>query len=330
MDSNWGLIGHEWAVQLLKGHLERGAPRHAYLFTGADSIGRRTLALRFAQAFNAEPPSSPGEFDPQNRTSRQIEQMQHPDLSLVERLEGDRDIKIDAVRQLQHSLSLAPYSARYRIALLLDFELANDNAANALLKTLEEPPSRVVLMLTAESADAMLPTIASRCEVIHLRPVSLEQLSQGLQQLYGVPAEQAHLLAHVSSGRPGYALLLHQQPALLARRTAWLDEQQYLLKSNRSTRFEYAQQATKEKEDYIQMLQVWLSFWRDVLLQAAQAETPLVNIDRQAEIEDLSCRLDTTTIHHLVSEVGTTISNLRTNANLRLTAEALLLEFPYI
>jgi len=275
MDSNWGLIGHEWAVQLLKGHLERGAPRHAYLFTGPDSIGRRTLALRFAQAFNTETPPSPGIFDPQSRTSRQIEGMQHPDLSLVERQEGDRDIKIDSVRQLQHSLALAPYSARYRMALLLDFELANDNAANALLKTLEEPPGKVVLLLTAESADAMLPTIASRCEVIHLRLVPLEQLSQGLQQLYGVPAEQAHLLAHISGGRPGYALRLHQQPALLTQRTAWLDDQQRLLGSNRRERFVYAKQATEEKENFGQMLQVWLSFWRDVLLQAAQAETPL-------------------------------------------------------
>jgi len=275
MDSNWGLIGHEWAVQLLKGHLERGAPRHAYLFTGPDSIGRRPLALRFAQAFNTETPPSPGIFDPQSRTSRQIEGMQHPDLSLVERQEGDRDIQIDSVRQLQHSLALAPYSARYRMALLLDFELANDNAANALLKTLEEPPGKVVLLLTAESADAMLPTIASRCEVIHLRLVPLEQLSQGLQQLYGVPAEQAHLLAHISGGRPGYALRLHQQPALLTQRTAWLDDQQRLLGSNRRERFVYAKQATEEKENFGQMLQVWLSFWRDVLLQAAQAETPL-------------------------------------------------------
>jgi DNA polymerase-3 subunit delta' len=329
MDSNWDLIGHEWAVQLLKGHLERGAPRHAYLFTGADSLGRRTLALRFAQAFNAETPSAPGEFDPQSRTSQQIEQMQHPDLSIVERQEGDRDIKIDAVRQLQHSLALAPYSARYRMALLLDFEQANDNAANALLKTLEEPPGRVVLLLTAESAEAMLPTIASRCEVIHLRPVPLEQLSQGLQQLHGLPANQADLLAHISSGRPGYALLLHQQPALLAQRTAWLDDLQRLLQSSRQARFSYASQAAKEKEDFQQMLQVWLSYWRDVLINVSQAGTPLVNIDRQAEIENLCQSVDTTTAHHMVNEVETAISRLRTNANLRLSAEVLLLETPY-
>ena len=83
MNDNWGILGHEWAVDLLKGHISRGTPRHAYLFAGPRGVGRRTLALRFAQAINAENPSTPGDFDPQSKTSLQFERMQHPDLSLV-------------------------------------------------------------------------------------------------------------------------------------------------------------------------------------------------------------------------------------------------------
>ncbi len=147
MKENWGLLGHQWAVELLKGHLRNHASRHAYLFTGPSGVGRRTLALRFAQALNAEDGNETGEFDPQARTSQQFEQMTHPDLSLIRRLEGDRDIKIDAVREIQRSLVLAPYTAKYRIALLLNFEDANENAQNALLKTLEEPGPRVILMV---------------------------------------------------------------------------------------------------------------------------------------------------------------------------------------
>ena len=112
--------------------------------------------------------------------------MQHPDLFIVERQDGDRDIKVDAVRALQHSLSLAPYEAPHRVAVLRDFENASNSAQNAMLKTLEEPPGRVVLLVTAESAEALLPTITSRCEVVRLRPLALDVVSKGLQEQWGL------------------------------------------------------------------------------------------------------------------------------------------------
>ena len=143
MTENWGLVGHHWAVELLQSHLSRGAPRHAYLFTGPRGIGRRTLALRFAEALNSEPA---GNVDTTSKIHQQYQSMQHPDLTVIQRQAGDRDLKINAVRELQHTLSLAPYMSNYRVALLLNFEEANPNAANAVLKTLEEPGSRVVLL----------------------------------------------------------------------------------------------------------------------------------------------------------------------------------------
>lgn len=330
MSENWDLIGHEWAVQLLKGHLRRGAPRHAYLFTGPQGIGRRTLALRYAQVFNAENGNSAGNFNPQTRTSQQIASMQHPDLSLVERQEGDTVIKIDAIRQLQHNLSLSPYVAKYRIALLLNFEQANDNAANALLKTLEEPPSRVVLLLTAENAEGLLATITSRCEVIRLRPVPLEVLANCLQQKFQLPPARAQLLAHVSGGRPGYAIQLHEQPELLTKRNAWLDDQQGLLSGNRVGRFDFSSKSIKDKDEFIQMLQVWLSYWRDVLLQTSEAGVPLANIDRQEEIGQLAAILEIEAIRGVLTSIENTLATLQTNANLRLAAESLLLAMPYI
>ena len=245
MNTNWGMIGHEWAVQLLKGHLMRGEPRHAYLFSGPSGVGRRTLALRFAQAINAENPPAAGDFDPQTRTSQQFENMQHPDLSLIERQEGDRDIKIDALRQLQRNIILAPYMAKYRIALLLNFEEANPYAANAILKTLEEPPPRVVMLLTAVNAEALLPTLSSRCEVIKLRRVPLQTLEAGLMNQYNVEDKKARLLAHISNGCPGYAIRLNREKNLMERRVQWLDEQQQLLLDHRIKRFNYARKVVK-------------------------------------------------------------------------------------
>ena len=327
MKEHWGLIGHQWAVDLLRSHLDRGGPRHAYLFTGPHGIGRRTLALRLAEGINAEPI---GTVDPASKLHEQFQKMQHPDLSVVQRQEGDRDLKIDAVRDLQRTLSLAPYMARYRVALLLNFEEANPNAANAVLKTLEEPNPRVVILVTAESSEALLPTIVSRCEVVRLRPVPLEELSEGLQVQYAVEPEQARLLAHIASGRPGYAVHLSQNPEILEQRQGWLDEQQDLLSGDRVARFAYAEGISKDRELLPQLLLVWLAYWRDVLMRVSRSQAPLVNLDRAEEISQLAQSLDLPTARRAVLALETTLDDLRTNINLRLAAETLLLELPYV
>ncbi len=330
MNENWGLIGHQWVVDLLKGHLKNGAPRHAYLFVGPAGVGRRTIALRFAQAINAERPGSPGEFDPQNPISQQIEKMQHPDLSILELQEGDKNIKIEAVRNLQQSLILSPYSAKYRVALLRNFDKATISASNAILKTLEEPPSTVVLLVTAESAEGLLPTIVSRCEVIRLRPVPLKEVADGLQELWDIPTEQARLLAHISGGRPGYAMYLHKNPEFLDQRHQWLEDLQMLLTESRVKRFAYASKIGKDKENFHELLQVWLSLWRDILMRSAQANTPLVNLDLTENVDQLASKLDISEASNAVKAIEKTIGILKTNVNVRLASEVLLLDLPFL
>jgi len=323
---NWDMIGHEWAVQLLQNHLGQDRLRHAYLFTGPQGVGRRTLALRFAQVLYA-----PGhQFDPESRTSQQVARMQHPDLNVVARQEGDTVIKIEAIRELQHTLSLSPYMAPYKVALLLNFEEANDNAANALLKTLEEPPGRVIMLMTAESTESLLPTIVSRCEVLRLRPLGIDALSQGLAGKLGIAPEQARFLAHASGGKPGYAVHLGQNPEILEQRQEWLNDLQQLIHANRVTRFGYAEKQTKDKEYFTQILLVWLGYWRDVLLAASGSKAPLTNQDRAEEIRTLASHLNLNSAQKVVVALEDKLGEMRTNANLRLLAEALMLQIPFV
>jgi DNA polymerase-3 subunit delta' len=325
---NWDMLGHEWAVDLLREHIARDYLRHAYLFLGPEGIGRRTLALRLAQAVNCLNPTAPGEPCRACRACVQIDRMQHPDLAIVQPEGKGGTIKVDQIRDLQHSLSLAPYEARYRVTLLLRFEQANPNAANALLKTLEEPAPQVLLFVTAESAESLLPTIVSRCEVLRLRPLPLETIQQGLNSRWGMPADRSRLIAHLSSGRPGYALRLHQEPELLEQRQRWLDEHQRLLFSGRVERFAYAEALSKDKEALRGALQTWISIWRDLLLRTAGASAPLVNLDRVEQIEALASQIGIEKARATISRLEHTLDLLDRNVNARLATDVLMLDLP--
>ncbi len=329
-EANWGMLGHEWAVDLLKGHLANDRVRHAYLIIGPQGVGKRTLALRMIQGLNCPNSSSPGNPCHQCPTCLRIERMQHPDLSVVQAEEVGRTLKVDQIRELIRGLSLAPYEAPHKIGLLLRFNESNPNAANALLKTLEEPPPKVKLILTALDAESLLPTIVSRCELIPLRPLKVSNVTQGLIDHWNLPAEEAKLLAHVANGRPGHALKLHRNPEMLTQRTALLDDHQTLLAANRVSRFNYAENLAKDKSNFFQTLHIWQSLWRDLLLLTSGASASITNLDREGEIKNLSTQLNLHVAKDFLKTLEQTQKRLEHNTNTRLTAEVLMLNLPQI
>jgi DNA polymerase-3 subunit delta' len=329
MTGNWNLIGHEWAVDMLKKHVSTGTTRHAYLFAGPPGLGRRTLALRFAQALNCQTPLEAGIPCGHCRDCKQIEAMQHADLTVVQAESESGTLKVDQIREARRSLTFKPYQANYRVALFLRFQEANDNAANALLKTLEEAPSYAVLILTADNPEQLLPTIVSRCEVLRLRPLKIESIQSALENR-SIESNQARLIAHISGGRFGYALRLIENEALLERREERLNDLQSLISASRVEKFAYADKLARDKESMRQAVLIWLSYWRDVMLRSAQAKTPLVNVDRNLEIEDLAERLDLSMARRAVNNFEDVLEKMDRNVNSRLLAEVLLLDLPNV
>ena len=333
MIDNWNLIGHEWAVDMLKKHVVNGTTRHAYLFSGPPGLGRRTLALRFAQALNCPSPIEPGVACGQCRDCRQIEAMQHADLHVVQAVDDQGKpriggvLKVDQIRDVRRLLTYKPYQSKYRVALFLRFHEANDSAANALLKTLEEAPSYAVLILTADNPEQLLPTIVSRCEVLRLRPLKIQEVQQALEER-GFEANQSKWIAHISGGRFGYARSLIGSEALLVEREERLNDLQSLMSASRVEKFAYADKLSKDKESMRQALLIWLSYWRDVMLRTAQAGTPLVNVDRNLEIEDVASRMDLSSARLVVRGLENTLEKMDGNVNPRLLAEVLFLDLP--
>ena len=331
---DWQLHGHDWAVKLLRTHAAGEKLRHAYLFVGPQKVGRRTLALRFAQALNCTDPPGAGEFCDTCRDCRQIQSMTYPDLSLLLPEDGHKDILIDQVRALQHTLALAPYSAAYRIALLPDFQRATTQAANALLKTLEEPPDRVIMLLTADALENLLPTIVSRCEVIRLRPASIESSLAFLNAERDLKGEDANLIAHLSGGRIGAAIRMAEDPSELDRRQEQLRLFLDLLSANRSERFKLAASISKPYDQARQkvgeVLPVWLSFWRDVFVRASGAALPLVNVDLERQVDLAAAQLDAEAARALVIVHEKAFQQLDVYANVQLLVETLMLQWPYL
>jgi DNA polymerase-3 subunit delta' len=253
--------------------------------------------------------------------------MQHADLTVIQAESEGGTLKVDQIREARRSLTLKPYQSNYRVAIFLRFQEANDNAANALLKTLEEAPSYAVLILTADTPEQLLPTIVSRCEVLRLRPLSMEAVQKALESR-GVESSQAKLIAHISGGRFGYALQMIENEALLEKREERLNDLQSLISASRVEKFAYADKLARDKESMRQAILVWLSYWRDVMLRSAQAETPLVNVDRNVEIEDLAGRLDLSAARTVVSGLEDVLEKMEKNVNSRLLAEVLLLDLP--
>lgn len=331
---DWQIIGHEWAAKILQKHIAQNSVRHAYLFSGAPGIGRRSLAIRFAQAINCTNPIKPGLPCQTCRICTHIAKGQQTDLSIVQSEEDSAIIKVDQIRALQRSLSLSPYEAKYRIAILNNFQEANPSAQNALLKTLEEAPKKVILLLTTDSVENLLPTIISRCEVLRLRPMPVDQLTQTLQEKWTVEADLARELAHLTNGRIGLAHRYIQNPEELEELHNWLEDSFTLLKQGNQDRFNFAEKITdrrrkaNSKENLQQRYITWLNLWRDIFLAASGSTMPLTYIQFSTYTREAASQIDVEEALTQMKHLEKGLEQLKANLNQRLLTENILLNWP--
>ncbi|HEX6858970.1 MAG TPA: DNA polymerase III subunit delta' [Caulobacteraceae bacterium] len=213
-----GLEGPEAAFQAA---LDRGRLHHAWLLTGPEGVGKATFAYRVARRLlgaAADPALGVLDSKVDDPVSRQVAARSHPDLMVLERETDDgktrKGIPVDEARRLPEFFSQSPATSPYRVAIIDAVDDLNVNAANAVLKTLEEPPARGVLLLVSHAPGKLLPTIRSRCRRLAFSPLAEDQVAAILREREGLDAESAIRLARMSKGAPGLAISLAAAGAL--------------------------------------------------------------------------------------------------------------------
>jgi DNA polymerase-3 subunit delta' len=279
------------------------------------------------------------------RSCRHIEEDKHPDVEwlgvggLCEESEhkdhsadNSRDIRICQVRRLERVVSRAPFEGRYRVVIIDPAEAMTIEAANAFLKTLEEPPAQVVLVLLTAHEEALRETVRSRCRRVVFSGVPRALIEEALRERWGAEAPQAERLACLAQGRLGWAVAALQNEELLAERERVVDEIDALLSGDLGRRFSYASSLgvryPLDPQAVRDTLELWRGYWRDVLLMAAGQETLVADVDRLDTLRPQAAQYGVGGALRALTAVGDAAQHLEQHANPTLALEVMLLELP--
>ena len=361
-NERWGIVGHAWAVDSLEHAIRTRRAAHAFLLAGPHSIGKTTLARALAKRLLCmandasvgqgdlfggvsahEPPC--GECRACVKNAKGV----HPDVMLLEGVpsrdyynkngsmvpprKSDREKRIllvDQMRDMEKWLSTAPFEGKSKIGIVRRFEDANEEAQNAFLKTLEEPPSHAILILTAQDAGLLLPTIVSRSQPLTLRPLAVETVARALVEKWNAQEADAQLLARISGGRLGWAVRALSTPNVLEMRREALGALNALVQEGRAERISRAEKLSKEAGELPQMLETWQTWWRDLLLLASEQNARVTNVDYLNALQAQAGMFSLEEIQRALNATRNAARQLGQNVNARLVTEILALSLPRV
>ncbi|MCL0057938.1 AAA family ATPase [Dehalococcoidales bacterium] len=325
----WQVVGQNRAVSLLQRSLKRGALAHAYLFVGPPHVGKMTLALNLAQALNCETAEPPcGECG----SCQKIALAKHADVEIIGLAHnGDKskprvEIGIDQIRQIQHSSSLPPFEGKYKVFIIDGAELLSIEAANCLLKTLEEPIGKVIFILLTTNERLLPATLISRCQRLELLPVPANEVEAVLNKR-GVEPQKAKLLARLCRGCLGWALSVADG---LPQRNEMINRLVEMINADYEARFAYPSQLVAQfsRSRVQEVLDLWGEWWRDLLLVKLGVNELITNIDRLPTLIEMSQGYNLAQIRAVINSIQAAGEQLRQNANPQLVLEVLMLDIP--
>lgn len=333
----WEVVGQTKAVSLLQQSLERKAVAHAYLLAGPSHVGKMTLALDLAKALNCEASEPPCGVC---SSCQKIAAGKHADVQIIG-LPGDRDpaegksqaeISINQIRRMQHSASLPPFEGKCKVFIIDGAELLSHEAANCLLKTLEEPAEKVIFILLTIDERLLPATVISRCQRLELPPLPVTEVEAVLNSRWDVEFQQARLLARLSHGCLGWARAAAVDSGILQQRGERMDRLLTILDAGSEERFTYAAQLAvqfgRNRGVVQEILDLWIDYWRDLLLIKIRCDDAVTNADMLAALEERARGYSLANIKSFIDSIQAAEEQLGQNANPRLVLEVLMLSIP--
>ena len=322
-------------MSALERGLSQGQLSHAYLLVGPSQVGKGALAMKIAQAVNCLQDSPPcGECASCSRIQRGI----HADVQVIAPAADERtgrlrsEIGIDQVRDMERTAVLGAYEGKYRVFIIDGVEKMSLEASNALLKTLEEPPSGVIFLLLSSREDDLLSTMRSRCQRLEVKPVPEREMVELLVSEHGLGAEDAELLARLSAGRLGWALTAAREPRILGERQQKLDDLMGALEGGAERRFRISQELaslqSRDRRAVQETLALWLSWWRDLLMLKEGKPDLVANRDCMKALDEKQAEFSTDQVVAIIKETLATKERLMQNASPRLALDVLMLLLP--
>ncbi len=318
------IIGHEQIIQHMSTALKNKKISHAYIFEGPNGSGKNMLARAFAKALECE--AGYGDSCDMCRSCHQMDTGNQPDVKWLTH-EKPATISVDDVRtQINGDMAIKPYSSKYKIYIVDEAEKMNEQAQNALLKTIEEPPAYGIIMLLTNNLEAMLPTILSRCIVFHLKPVDTDKIVSYLEKEFNVPDYKAHICATFSQGVIGRAIAM-------ASSEDFNDLQYHVLNIVKNIHdmdiyevidtVRHLSAYKTDINDVIDMMTVW---YRDVLiLKVTKDANTIVYKDEYRALMDQAKRSSYEGINEIIESLEKAKARLAANVNFDIAMEMLLL-----
>ncbi len=336
------LIGNQNVKESLAHLLRGGRLPNSFLFAGPDGVGKKQFAFELAKAlvctgedgrpcgrcsaclrvepFEAPPPEKKDDF-------KKVFFDRHADVGLV--VPFNRTLLVDAIRSLEKEAHFQPYESRSRVFIINDAEKMNDEAANALLKTLEEPPSTTFLILITSRPDALLSTVRSRCQTIRFAPVAEVEIERLLVEQREFSHADAELAARVSRGSVGAAMAIDVGD-YLSRRTVQMSVlEKAFVNPDRSALLRVAEQMNdaKNKEFYEENLAILEALVRDLwLLRNGAADVSIANVDISADLRQMAGQIEAKKLECALAEIESLRRSFAVNTNRKSATDALFMK----
>ena len=268
------LIGHQKQWQFLKRSFESTGISHAYLFSGQEHIGKKTLAIEFIKFLNCQ--SEKDSLKPCQlcRSCKDIEKGIYPDFLLIEPKRPDplkssvvkEEIQISQIREMENRFSFRPHSSFLKTAVIDQAHFMSQEAQNSFLKTLEEPKGDSLFILISEYPEMLLSTILSRVQRINFFPAGKSEIEKYLQS-ENVPEDKIREIVNFSMGKPGEAISFLKDPKKMNSFKKEIAEINKISQSALHYRFQYVKESIKENKNLKELLDIWLRYFRSVLIE---------------------------------------------------------------